>query len=239
MIELYAADTANSSKILIALEELGLSYRAIPIDILAGEQFDRPLTELNPNSKIPVIVDTEGSDGHSHTVFESGAILLYLADKTGQLMPTSPAERSEAIQWLMVQMSTVGPMMGQLIHFARFAPPGNDYALSRYRSQVHRVLDVLEHRLDGRTWIGAADYGVVDIANFPWVRPIKMFLGDEIEAAYPQLTEWTARIAARPAILRADKAKAILAAGLTQPDAIDPDKADRMLARGAYSRDRS
>lgn len=237
MITLYAADTANSSKILIALEELSLSYQAIPIDILSGEQFERPLTELNPNSKIPVIVDTDGPGGHSLTVFESGAILLYLADKTGQLMPTAPAERSEAIQWLMVQMSTVGPMMGQLIHFARFAPPGNDYALSRYRSQVRRVLDVLEHRLDGRDWIGAADYSVVDIANFPWVRPIKMFLGDEIEAAYPRLTEWTVRIAARPAVSRADDAKAMLAARLTKPNEIDPDKVDRLLGRGAYSRD--
>lgn len=237
MITLYAADTANSSKIFIALEELELSYQAVPIDILFGKQFERPLTELNPNSKIPVIVDTDGPDGQSHTVFESGAILLYLAEKTGQLMPTGAAERSEAIQWLMVQMSTVGPMMGQLIHFMRFAPPGNDYAITRYRSQVRRVLDVLEYKLDGRDWIGTADYSVVDIANFPWVRPIKMFLGDEIEAAYPRLTEWTARVAARPAVSRADEAKAILAAGLTKPDEIDPDKVDRLLGRGTYSRD--
>ncbi|UNK41051.1 glutathione binding-like protein [Luteimonas sp. S4-F44] len=237
MIELYAADTANSSKIILALEEASLSYSVIPIDILAGEQFGPVLTKLNPNSKVPVIVDTNGYGGRPHTVFESGAILLYLADKSGLLMPTRLDARSEAIQWLMLQLSTLGPMMGQLIHFARFAPPGNDYALSRYRSQVRRVLDVLEDRLRNRDWIVGEEYSVVDIANFPWVRSIRMFLGEEIDAAYPQLTAWTARIAARPAVTRSDLAKAELTKSLTKPEEVDPDKMDLLLGRGAYSRD--
>lgn len=214
-----------------------LPYSAFPIDILAGEQFEPTLTNLNPNSKVPVIVDAHGYGERSHTVFESGAILLYLAEKTGSFMPMRPSARSEAVQWLMLQVSTVGPMMGQLIHFARFAPPGNNYALSRYRSQVQRVLDVLEGRLRGREWIVDEEYGVVDIANFPWVRSIRMFLGDEIGAAYPRLTDWTARIAARPAVARAERVKAELAKKLTNPDEVDPDKMDRLLGRGAYSRD--
>lgn len=162
--------------------------------------------------------------------------MLYLADKTGRLMPREAAAKSEAIQWLMVQMSTVGPMMGQLIHFARFAPPGNDYALARYTSQVRRVLDVLEQRLETNEWMGGAEYGITDIANFPWVRPMKLFLGDDIEQQYPRLTAWCARIAERPAVARADAAKSRLAKKLTQPDKVDPDKIDRLLGRGAYGR---
>lgn len=177
MITFYAADTANTSKIFIALEELQLPYEVKPVDILAGQQFEPALTELNPNSKIPVIVDSEGPDGRPHTVFDSGAILLYLADRTGLLLSKEPVARSEAIQWLMMQMSIVGPMTGQLIHFARLAPPGNDYALARYRSQVHRFLDVLERRVQRSEWIGGSKYSIVDIANFPWVRPMKLFLG--------------------------------------------------------------
>jgi GST-like protein len=236
MITLYAADTANSSKIFIALEELRLPYEVKPVDILAGQQFEPALTELNPNSKIPVIVDSEGPDGRPHTVFESGAILLYLADKTGLLLSKEPVARSEAIQWLMMQMSTVGPMTGQLIHFARFAPPGNEYALARYRSQVHRFLDVLERRVQRSEWLGGSNYSIVDIANFPWVRPMKLFLGDQIEVHYPHLTTWVSRIAERPAVVRADEAKAKLARFLTPPDKSDPDKVDRLLGRGAYSR---
>ncbi|MCJ8521000.1 glutathione S-transferase [Pseudorhizobium tarimense] len=125
---------------------------------------------------------------------------------------------------------------GPTHYFARFAPPGDDYALARYESQVHRFLDVLERRVQLSEWIGGPNYSIVDIANFPWIRPMKLFLGDQIEADYPHLTTWVSRIAGRSAVARADEAKAKLARVLTPPDKSDPDKVDLMLGRGAYGR---
>lgn len=236
MITLYAADTANSSKIFIALEELDLEYQAIPIDILAGDQFDPDFQRINPNSKIPVIIDQDGPNGQPLTIFESGAILLYLAEKHGRLTPASSTDKIEIMQWLMVQIGTVGPMMGQFIHFSSFAPEGNEYALSRYRSQVMRVYDVLEGRLEGRQWFCGDDYSIVDIANFPWVRPIARFFGADITTTYPRLADWVARIETRSAVTRADHRKGQLAERLSTPDAHDPDKIDRLLGRGVYGR---
>jgi GST-like protein len=131
----------NVVKIFIALEELGLRYEVRPIDVFAGQQFDAEFLKLHPFAKVPVIVDGEGPDGRPYTLFESGAILLYLAEKTGKLLPAGVADKYQAIQWMMVQMTGVGPMFGQHVHFSRFAPAGNDYARTRYSTQVHKLFD--------------------------------------------------------------------------------------------------
>src|ERR1700751_654145 len=132
MITLYGMGSPNVVKVFIALEELALPYTVQPVDVFTGKQFDDPFLKLNPNAKVPVIVDPEGPNGKPYTCFESGAILLYLAEKTGKLLPKHPAARFEVIQLLMTKMSTVGPIFGQFVHFMRFAPAGNDYSKSRY-----------------------------------------------------------------------------------------------------------
>ena len=147
MIELYGMGSPNVVKIYIALEELGLPYNVHPVDVFTGKQFDAAFLKLNPMAKVPVITDSEGPGGKPCTLFESGAILLYLAEKTGKLLPTDMAAKYEAIEWMMVQMTTVGPMFGQHVHFVRFAPAGNDYSKSRYVTQVHRVFEAIDQRL--------------------------------------------------------------------------------------------
>src|SRR5580692_12402870 len=147
MITLYGMTSPNVVKIIIALEELGLPHEHKAVDVFTGQQFDPAFLKLNPNAKVPVIVDHEGPGGKPYTVFESGAILLYLAEKTLRLLPTDMAARYDVIQWLMVQLTGVGPMSGQLVHFTRFAPGGNEYGRSRYATQVHRLFEVIDARL--------------------------------------------------------------------------------------------
>ena len=236
MITLYAAEPPNSMKVVLALEELELPYTVVPVDLMLGAQFEPAFLRLNPNAKVPVIIDDDGLGGRPHTAFESGAILLYLADKTGRLIPQDPAGRSETVQWLMVQISTLGPMLGQFMHFARFAPPGNDYALARYRTQLRRVVDVFEGRLAEGEWIGGQAYGVADIAVFPSLRSLPIIFGPEVDKDYPKLLAWVGRIAARPAVGRADAVKAKLAGQQVTPDKMSPDMIDKVLGRGAYTR---
>ncbi len=147
MIELYGMGSPNVVKIYIALEELGLPYTVHPVDVFTGRQFDPAFLKLNPMAKVPVITDSDGPGGKPCTLFELGAILLYLAEKTGKLLPQDTAAKYAAIEWMMVQMTTVGPMFGQAVHFIRFAPPGNDYSKSRYVTQVHRVFEAIDRRL--------------------------------------------------------------------------------------------
>jgi GST-like protein len=147
MIDLYALTSPNVQKIFIALEELGLPYKMIPVDVWKGEQYEPEFLKISPNAKIPVIVDHDGPGGKPFTVFESGAILMYLADKTGKFLPKDTAKRYEAIQWLMIQLTGVGPMFGQWTHFKLFAGPGNDYSMTRYQTEVKRLYEVLEQRL--------------------------------------------------------------------------------------------
>ncbi len=147
MIDFYVLTSPNVQKIFIMLEELELPYRPIPVDVWKGDHFTSEFGALNPNRKIPVIVDHEGPGGKPYTVFESGAILMYLADKTGRFLPADMARRYEVIQWLMIQLTGVGPTFGQVVHFTRFAPPGNDYSVSRHRTEMLRLYDVLETRL--------------------------------------------------------------------------------------------
>src|SRR6201996_3352191 len=165
MITLYGMGSPNVVKIYIALEELALPYTVQPVDVFTGKQFDDAFLSLNPNAKVPVIVDPDGPGGKPYTCFESGAILLYLAEKTGKLLPKDPAAKFDAIQWLMTQMSTVGPMFGQYVHFIRFAPPGNDYSRSRYATQVHRVCEVIDRRPAAVPYLGGSDYSVAGVAT--------------------------------------------------------------------------
>jgi GST-like protein len=200
MITLYTWSTPNGRKASIALEELGLPYRVVPIDITRKEQFAPEFLTLNPNNRIPVIVDPDGPDGAPITVIESGAILLYLADKTGRLLPEAPRERCEAIQWLMFQMGNIGPMLGQAHHFLRFAPEVIPYAIDRYSKETARLYGVLDTRLAQGPWLAGADYSVADIATFPWIARHD-WQGIDL-ARYPAVKRWFEAMQARPAVQR-------------------------------------
>lgn len=234
MIDLYGMGSPNVVKIYLALEEMKLPHKVIPIDVFGGAQFKPEFTKLNPSAKVPVIVDHEGPGGKPYTVFESGAILIYLADKTGQFLPKDGVARYDALQWMMVQMTGVGPMFGQLVHFSRFAPKGNDYAVDRYRTQVRRVLDVLEQRLGAAPWLGGADYSIADIATFPWARGVGTFLGKAAEQEYPKLMAWVAAIASRPAVVKALAAVDDVRTRTTAFDKAAPDMLDKIFGRGTY-----
>jgi GST-like protein len=235
MIDLYAMGSPNVVKIYIALEEMGLPYTVHPVDVFGEAQFSPEFLKLNPNAKVPVIVDHEAAGGQPYTVFESGAILIYLADKTGRFLAKEGAARYDALQWMMVQMTTIGPMFGQYVHFLRFAPKGNDYSLNRYRTQVRRVLGVLETRLAAVPFLGGQDYSIADIATFPWARAVGTFLGKPAEADYPKLTAWVAGIAARPAVVRALAAVDDVRTKVTQFEQANTGAMDRLFGRGKHN----
>jgi GSH-dependent disulfide-bond oxidoreductase len=206
-IQLYSFATPNGVKVSIALEELGLPYEAHAVDITKNETWTEPFLSLNPNGKIPAIIDPNGPGGQPVALWESGAILVYLAEKTGKLMPTDPVRRIETIQWVMFQMAAVGPMFGQLGFFFKFA--GKDYPdkrpLERYRDESKRLLGVLEGRLAGRTWIMGDDYTIADIALLGWVRNLIGFYGAGNVVEYGKLMHvpiWLERGLARPAVQR-------------------------------------
>ena len=179
MIDLYTAATPNGHKVSIALEELGLPYEAHKVSFESNDQFSPEFLALNPNNKIPAIIDPDGPGGQPLALWESGAILVYLAEKTGRLLPRDAAARYETLQWLMWQMGGLGPMFGQLGFFHRFA--GRDYEdkrpRDRYVAESRRLLGVLEQRLTERTWIMGPDYTIADVAVFPWVRNLVGFYG--------------------------------------------------------------
>ena len=235
MIDLYAMGSPNVVKIYIALEEMGLPYTVHPVDVFGEAQFDPEFLRLNPVAKVPVITDHDGPGGKPYTLFESGAILQYLAEKTGQFLPKDPTGRFDALQWMMVQMTLVGPMFGQFVHFMRFAPKGNDYALDRYRTQVRRSLEVLDKRLAAAPFLGGGEYSIADIATFPWARGVGTFLGKPAEADYPKLMAWVATIAARPAVARALAKVDEVRAQTTQFDKADAGAMDRLFGRGQHA----
>jgi GST-like protein len=201
MIDLYTFATPNGQKVSIALEELGLPYRPHTVHIGKGEQHSAEFLRVNPNGKIPAIVDAQGPGGEPITVFESGAILLYLAEKTGKLLPADPRGRWEAIQWLMFQMGGVGPMFGQLNHFIRFAPEKVPYAVERYTKETKRLLGVLDGRLAERPNLAGDMLSVADLATFPWVRVISRYSPELLEGANA-VQGWMERLEARPAFQR-------------------------------------
>ena len=235
MIDLYAMGSPNVVKIYIALEEMGLPYTVHPVDVFGEAQFSAEFLRLNPNAKVPVIVDSEGPGGRPYTVFESGAILIYLADKTGQFLAKDGAARYDALQWMMVQMTTVGPMFGQYVHFMRFAPKGNDYALDRYRTQARRVLEVLEGRLSASPFLGGEHYSIADIATFPWARLVGTLMGQPVAGSYPKVMAWVEGIAARPAVVRALAAVDDVRTKTTQFDRADAEAMDRLFGRGRHT----
>ena len=200
MIEVYSWATPNGHKVHVMLEECGLEYRAIPVNIGAGEQFAPEFLAISPNNKIPAIVDPDGPDGQPISLFESGAILLYLAAKTGRFLPTDLRARWRVLEWLMFQMGSVGPMLGQTHHFRLYAPEKLPYAIARYSNEARRIYGVLDKRLDGREWVASDDYSIADIAIFPWLRS---WQNQGIDwADFPHLKRWFDRVAARPAVQR-------------------------------------
>jgi len=218
MIEAYSWATPNGHKVHIMLEECGLAYRAIPVDIGAGEQFRPEFLAISPNNKIPAIIDPEGPDGKPISMFESGAILLYLAAKTGRFLPSDVRGRYQALEWLMFQMGSVGPMLGQAHHFRIYAPEKIPYAIDRYTNEARRLYGVMDRRLSKSKYIAGPEYGIADIAIFPWLRSWKNQGIDWNE--YPHLKGWFDEIAARPAVQRGVE----VLAGLRKPLAGDKER---------------
>jgi len=199
-IDVFSWPTPNGHKVHIMLEECNLAYQAIPVNIGAGEQFRPEFLAISPNNKIPAIVDPEGPDGQPISVFESGAILVYLAGKTGRFLPRGDRARYEVLQWLMFQMGGVGPMLGQAHHFRMYAPEKIQYAIDRYSNEAKRLYGVIDRRLEKSEWLGGAEYSIADIATFPWLRSWQN-QGIVLED-YPHLKRWFDTIAARPAVQR-------------------------------------
>lgn len=230
-IEVYTWPTPNGHKIHIALEELGLPYRAIPVDIAKGDQFRPDFLKISPNNKVPAIVDPEGPDGRPIALMESGAILLYLAEKTGKLWPAGARDQSVALQWLAFQVANIGPMLGQVVHFRHYAPEPVPYALERFTNEARRLYGVLDGRLGEVEYLTGGLYGISDIAIFPWLRSWEkqgVALAD-----YPNLTRWFDAIAARPAV---ERGLAVLADLMRAPKTLSQDERDVLFGARQYER---
>ncbi len=221
MIEVYSWATPNGHKVHIMLEECGLPYRVHAVDIGAGDQFQPEFLAISPNNKIPALVDPEGPGGKPISLFESGAILMYLAAKTGRFLPSDLAAKYEVLQWLMFQMGGVGPMLGQAHHFRIYAPERIAYAVDRYTNEAQRLYGVMNKRLAKSKYIGCGEYSIADIAIFPWLRSWKNQGIDWND--FPHLKGWFDEVAARPAVLRGVE---VLAA---QRKPITEDKAREVL----------
>jgi GST-like protein len=201
MIELYTWPTPNGHKVHIMLEETGLPYNVHPIDIGAGDQFKPEFLKISPNNKMPAIVDTEGPDGKPMALAESGAILFYLATKTGRFLPQGIRERWQVMQWVMFQMGHIGPMLGQAHHFLQYAPEKIEYAMNRYRNEANRLYGVVERRLKESKFLACDEYTIADMACMPWMRAPER-QGVDIEQ-YPRVKRWRDDLLARPAVQRA------------------------------------
>ncbi|MGE0736242.1 MAG: glutathione S-transferase N-terminal domain-containing protein [Alphaproteobacteria bacterium] len=199
MIDLYTWPTPNGQKVHIMLEETGLPYKVIPIDIGAGDQFKPDYLKINPNNKMPSIVDPDGPGGKPYALMESGAILMYLAEKTGKFMPKEMGARYTVIQWLFFQMASVGPMFGQNHHFANYAPEKLPYAINRYKNETGRIYGVLDKRLGAVPYL-AGEYSIADMATYPWAR-LHERQGHNIEE-FPNVKRWLAAIHDRPAVAK-------------------------------------
>ena len=198
-IDLFAWPTPNGYKPSILLEELGLPYTAHPIDIGAGDQFKPEFLKISPNNKMPAIIDPDGPNGAPYAVFESGAILMYLAEKTGsELWPQTMPKKYDVMQWLMFQMGGVGPMFGQAHHFRQYAPEPIDYAIKRYTNEAGRLYGVMDKRLGETAYLAGDDYSIADIATFPWTRSIEK-QGHSFDD-FPNVKRWFEAIDARPAV---------------------------------------
>ncbi|MCW5750371.1 MAG: glutathione S-transferase N-terminal domain-containing protein [Alphaproteobacteria bacterium] len=199
MIDLYTWGTPNGRKVSVALEEMELKYQVFPINITKNEQFAPDFLRISPNNKIPAIVDHDAPWG-KHAVFESGAILIYLAEKTGRFIPTDPKGRYDCLQWLMWQMGGLGPMAGQAHHFRRFAPEQIPYAVKRYTDETQRLYAVLDRRLAESAFMAGPDYTIADMASYPWIARHE-WQGQRLED-YPNVKRWYDAITARPAVIK-------------------------------------
>lgn len=195
MIDLYTWGTPNGRKVSVMLEECGLPYQAFAVNISRDEQFAPDFLKISPNNKIPAIVDSDGPDGKPISVFETGAILIYLAQKTGKFLPTDPRKFTDTMQWLMWQMGGLGPMLGQAHHFRRFAPETIPYAVNRYTNETARLYGVLDRQVAATGWLAAGEYTIADIASFPWIARHEWH-GQKLED-FPNLKDWYDRIWAR------------------------------------------
>ncbi len=244
MIDVYGMSSPNVVKVTVLLEESGLAYRQHYINVFAGEQYAPQFLAISPNNKVPVIVDGDGPGGEPLALCESGAILIYLAEKTGQLLPREGAARATVLQWLMVQLTAVGPMFGQLVHFTRYAPAGNDYGVNRYMSEVRRLMGVLDKRLSASSWLGGDAYSIADIATWPWIRTacaIFPWLAVGADAGalrhWPALARWYESIAAREAVQRGvASGERFLERDKSAFGSADADAFDRFFNRGKYAR---
>jgi GST-like protein len=232
MIDFYGLTSPNVQKIFIMLEETGLPYNFKPVDVWASQQYSPEFTKLNPNRKIPVIVDSDGLGGKPYTVFESGALLMYLAEKTGKFLPKDMANKYDVIQWLMIQVSGVGPAFGNFTHFNLFAPkPGNEYSLSRYKSEMLRLYDLLNTRLGQVKYLGGDEYSIADMATFPWTRQHQAH-GAKIDQL-PNFKRWFEELSARPAVKTMIAKQADIK---SSRDTATEDNKDRFFNRGKYAR---
>lgn len=199
MIELHSQPTPNGQKVMIFLEETGLAWKHVDVNIRTGDQFTAAFLKLSPNNKIPAIVDTDGPGGKPYAMMESGAILLYLAEKTGKFLPADPVKRYDTIQWLIFQMASVGPMFGQAGHFLT-QKPDNEYGKTRYVNEMLRLYKVMDNRLAQSAWLGCDEYTIADMAVYPWTKTWKdrgVNLDD-----YPNFKRWYQAMEARPAVQR-------------------------------------
>ncbi len=232
MITLYGMRSPNVRKVFIALHELDLPYTFRFVDVQMGEQFTPEFERLNPARKVPVITDEDGPGGRPLTVFESGAILIYLAEKCGRLLPQEPAARATALQWLMFQMASVGPMLGQKAHFILYAPPGQDYPLARYSAEMERQCRVMETRLTESPWLAGDEYGLADIAVWPWLSLLQERSMGVDMAPLPRLCAWLDAVASRPAVKAAMAAAAKMPVrDIEQIRRHHPDRLDLFLGR--------
>ena len=232
MINLYALTSPNVIKIFIMLEECGLSYNIITVDVWKGDQFRPEFLQLNPNGKIPVIVDRGNMETTPIVVFESGAILMYLAEKTGRFLPREAGVRYEVLQWLMIQLTGIGPMFGQFGYFSHSAPKETDngHAIQRFRTEVVRLYRLIEDRLAKSPWLGGESYSIADIASFPWLSGYDR-IGLSMED-YPFTKGWIDTIASRPKVKNAfDAVERIKSVR----DHADPDDLDRLYNRGIHA----
>jgi GSH-dependent disulfide-bond oxidoreductase len=200
MIEVFSWPTPNGHKVHIMLEECGLPYRAIPVNIGSGDQFKPHFLAISPNNKIPAITDPQGPDGKPISLFESGAILLYLAAKTGKFLPATDRAKYEVLQWVMFQMGGVGPMLGQNHHFRTYAPEKLPYAINRYTNEAKRIYGVIDRQLAKHRFLAGDAYSIADIATFPWLRNWEN--QGVVLSEYPHLEKWFQAIADRPAVQR-------------------------------------
>ncbi len=232
MIDVYFWPTPNGYKVTVTLEELGLRYNVIPVNIGKGDQFKPEFLKISPNNRMPAIIDPDGPDGKPFPIFESGAILMYLAEKHGKLMPTDTRRKYEVIEWLMFQMASVGPMLGQAHHFRRYAPEQLQYAIDRYTNEARRIYNVIDKRVGEAPYL-AGDYSIADIATFPWLIPHKL-QGQSIED-FPNLKRWYDAIMERPAVKRG---LAVMADQLKQQRQGPPDKQawDVLFGKSQYEK---